>query len=80
MTVDYNKPITLVRQDFINELTNTINSSGLQPFIIKPILQELLEQVVIAEKQQYERDKLMYEQSIQSQKEMGELNEGTEEA
>lgn len=39
------KPITLIRQEFVNTLVEEINNRQLPMFVIEPILQDLLDQV-----------------------------------
>ena len=65
-----NKPITMLRQEFINNLTNTINKSKLSAFIIEPILKDFLEEIRIIAKKEYELDKKNYEDYL-SNKEKG---------
>lgn len=58
------KPITVMRAEFINNITDLINGSMLPPFIIEPILRDMyLETKTIAQRQ-YEYDKEQYEQSL----------------
>lgn len=59
-----NKPVSLIREEVKNELADTINNSNLPPFIIEPILQDLLREVHVAVVRQYENDKAMYERSL----------------
>lgn len=47
------KPLILLRQDFYDNIVNTINSSGLPAFIIEPILKELLGQTQESMKNEY---------------------------
>ena len=42
-------------REFREKLAQVVNESGLSAFIIKPILKELLEQVMVLEQQQYEQ-------------------------
>lgn len=58
------KPITLVRSDFIKDIANVINNSGLPAFVIEPILKNFLDEVRIVMNQQYENDKIQYEKFI----------------
>ncbi len=61
-----NKPVSVVREEFKNDLINLINNSGLQLFIVEPILHEILVEVRAAAKAQYEIDKKRYEESLMS--------------
>lgn len=42
-------------REFREKLAQVVNESGLSAFIIKPILKELFEQVMVLEQQQYEQ-------------------------
>ena len=57
------KPITIVRAEFISNLTNLINNSGLSPFIIEPILKDIYLEVKGLSQKQYEVDVMKYEES-----------------
>ena len=59
-----NKPITVMYEDFKQELTNLINNSGLPAFIIEPILYNYLNETRIAMKNQYQSDKERYEKFL----------------
>jgi hypothetical protein len=61
------KPITVVRQEFIEKIVNEINTCGLPLFVVEPILKDLLNEVSIAVKRQYETEKAQYEQALTSQ-------------
>lgn len=61
-----NKPITLVRSEFINEMANLINQSGLPSFIIEPILQNFLNETRIDVQRQIEIDKAQYENELKT--------------
>lgn len=74
---ELNKPITIVRAEFISNLTKLINESTLPPFVIEPILKDMYIEVRDIAKKQYEFDVAEYEQSKhkQSDKKDGELIE-----
>lgn len=61
------KPITVVRQEFIEKMVNEINTCGLPLFVVEPILRDLLNEVSTAVKRQYEVEKAQYEQALASQ-------------
>jgi len=63
------KPMSVARQEFIEQLVDNINNCGLPMFVIEPILQDLLGMVKATAQQQYESDKARYEKQISSQKE-----------
>lgn len=57
----FEKPISVKRVEFINELVKLVNESGLPPFVLEPILKDVhismqmeMEKMYLAEKQQYE--------------------------
>ena len=58
------KPITLIRQEFVDTLVEEINNCQLPMFVIEPILQDLLDQVRTAAQKQYESDKAQYEAQL----------------
>lgn len=55
------KPVLLLREDFINDMTNLINNSKLPVILMEPILQDFLNQIKIAVMQQYNKEKAEYE-------------------
>lgn len=59
-----NKPTTIVRQEFIDNLKKLINNSELPAFVIEPVLRDFLEEVKMVVKKQYEIDKSYYEKII----------------
>lgn len=58
------KPISLKIKEFKNEAVNLVNTSGLPLFVIEPILKEVLVAVQNKSEQEYQQDKLRYEQSL----------------
>lgn len=64
-----NKPITLVIEETKTKLAEIINTSGLPPFVIEPMLNTFLQEAHVAAKRQYEIEKLQYEQSIAKEQE-----------
>lgn len=63
------KPITLIRQEFVDTLVEEINNCQLPMFVIEPILQDLLDQVKVMVQKQYEADKTQYEAQLNAVKE-----------
>lgn len=63
------KPITLIRQEFVDTLVEEINNCPLPMFVIEPILQDLLDQVKVAAQKQYEADKAQYESQLDAAEE-----------
>lgn len=64
-----NKPITIVYEDFKQNMINLINTSGLPMFVVEPVLQNCLAEVRTVMQRQYELDKEQYEKSLQEDKE-----------
>lgn len=61
------KPISVVRQEFIEKIVDEVNTCGLPLFVVEPILKDLLNEVSAAVKKQYETEKAQYEFSLASQ-------------
>ena len=62
------KPMSVARQEFIDHLIDDINNCELPLFIIEPILQDILTSVKAAAQQQYQEDKMQYEQLLRTAK------------
>ena len=62
MDDNLNKPITIVRAEFVSNLTKLINESSLPPFIIEPILKDMYVEIRDIAEKQYELDRAKYEQ------------------
>lgn len=69
------KPITIRYEEFKSKLEELINDSCLPPFIIEPVIKEYLEEVHKCSMVQYQKDKLMYENSIQNMMNEGDSND-----
>lgn len=65
------KPMSVMRQEFTEQLVNDINNCKLPLFVIEYILQDVLETVTSAAKQQCEMEKAQYEQQLLKQDEEG---------
>jgi hypothetical protein len=63
------KPMSVMRQEFIEHLVDDINNCQLPLFVVEPILQDMLDLVKTAAKQQYEAEKAQYEQQLLKQSE-----------
>ena len=59
-----NKPITVIRDDFIKNMVELCNNSGLPFFIIEDVLKSLMQEIHSASLQQLEEDKQRYEASL----------------
>lgn len=55
------KPITLVREDFINSIVDLCNDSGLPFFMIEDIMKDLVQKIHLAAQQQLEEDRKKYQ-------------------
>lgn len=65
------KPMSVMRQEFTEQLVNDINNCKLPLFVVEYILQDVLETVTSAAKQQCEMEKNQYEQQLLKQNEEG---------
>ena len=63
-TQGINKPIMILREEFMMNMSNLINKSGLPLFIIEPIMRDMLMEVNAGVKRQYEMEKVQYEQAL----------------
>jgi hypothetical protein len=68
------KPLSVIRQEFIERLVEDVNNCPLPLFVIEPILQDVLNTVKAAAQQQYETEKKQYEQQLQAQTETSSNN------
>ena len=64
-----NKPMSIIRQEFIEQLVNDVNNCQLPMFVIEPILRDMLSMVKTAAQKQYEAEKAQYEQQLLNQRE-----------
>lgn len=58
------KPITVARAEFISDMASLINNSGLPPFIIEPVLKDMLHDVRIMAQKQLEQDTARYHEML----------------
>ena len=58
------KPVTIIREELIENMVGLINESSLPLFVIEPILKELYLEVKNGAQQQLESDKRQYQSSI----------------
>ena len=59
-----NKPITLIREDFINGVAMMINQSGLPLFVVEECLRQLHSGVSELARQQLDQDRQAYAQAM----------------
>jgi hypothetical protein len=64
-----NKPITLVREELIQNIVDACNNSGLPFFAIEDVLVALTTQIHAAARQQLEEDKKRYQEQMDKQSE-----------
>ena len=62
------KPMSLVRQEFIEKLVDDVNNCQLPLFVVEPILEDLLKMVKNAAQEQYKAEKAQYEAQLKEQK------------
>lgn len=62
------KPMSVVRQEFIEKLVDDINNCQLPLFVVEPILQDILNTVKATAQKQYEAEKAQYEELLKKQK------------
>ena len=55
------KPMSVIRQEFIEQLVGDVNNCQLPLFVVEPILQDILSMVKSAAQKQYEVEKAQYE-------------------
>lgn len=58
------KPITMIREEFIGSISNLINESMLPPFVLEPILKDMYFEVRAATQKQLEIDKQNYQKAL----------------
>lgn len=63
-TQGINKPIMILREEFMMNMSKLINESGLPLFIVEPIMRDMLMEINVGVKRQYEMEKAQYEQAL----------------
>lgn len=58
------KPISIIIEEAKQKIGTTINELNLHPSILEPIMKDLYTEVQFLAKQQYEKDKKEYEESM----------------
>lgn len=59
------KPIMVLRQEFIDAISNDINNCNLPLFVVEPILRDIYLEVKSLSQKQYELEKAEYEKKTQ---------------
>lgn len=67
--MNVNKPMSVMRQEFVEQLVDSVNNCGLPLFVVEPILQDILNAVKAAAQEQYKTEKMQYEQQLAKQNE-----------
>lgn len=63
-----NKPITILREDFINNIIDLCNDSGLPFFVVEDVLKGIVQQTHAASQQQLEADKKRYQEQLEKER------------
>lgn len=63
------KPMSMRKKEFMDQLVNDVNNCELPLFVVELILQNVLNVVQEANKNQYEMEKTQYEQQLKLQNE-----------
>lgn len=59
------KPMSVARYEFVNNLTDLINSCMLPPFVIEEILKDTYTKISAISKQQLEKDMKTYKEALE---------------
>lgn len=62
------KPISLLREDFMNQFQDLLNNSNLPLIILEPIIEDTLRQIKTMNQQQLERDRTEWEANHENKK------------
>ncbi len=62
--IEIEKPITVAREDFIKDLSNLVNNSGVPPIILEPIFACMHRDISTALKQQTEHERKQYNEAL----------------
>lgn len=66
------KPLSVKRQEFIENLVNLVNSADLPPFVMEPIINDVHASVRNLIKEQYKREKELYDKFLAESEKEGE--------
>lgn len=70
MNTEIQKPITLLREDFIENIQNLCNSSGLPFFVISDVIKQLIPQIDDVARRETERDRALLKSEEAKTKEL----------
>ena len=62
--MEYNKPLTLLREDFISNVAKLINESSLPLFVVEDTMRQLTNGVSELARQQLDQDRQAYAQAM----------------
>jgi len=68
------KPMSVARQELVEQLVGTINNCSLPLFVITYVLQDVLDTVKSAAQEQYKLEAEQYKQQLQAQTETSSNN------
>lgn len=66
MNNEIQKPLSILRAEFISSLTELINTSKLPPYVIEPILKDMYNEVYIYSQKQLEEDTKRYQEQLKT--------------
>lgn len=66
------KPLSVKRQEFVESLVNLVNSADLPPFVMEPIINDVHASVRNLIKEQYKREKELYDKFLAESEKEGE--------
>lgn len=58
------KPVSMLQREFKDNLVSTINNSKLPAFVLVPIVEQALRELERLEQEQYDADKVAYENQL----------------
>lgn len=67
------KPISVIYEEFKQDLASLINNSGLPAFVVEPVLQDYLSEIKAIKERQYQVEKAQYEESLKKETEQEEV-------
>lgn len=66
MNNEIQKPLSILRAEFISSLMELINSSNLPPYIIEPILKDIYNEIYLFSQKQLEADTKRYQEQLKT--------------
>lgn len=64
------KPISIIRKELIDGIRYIINDSHLPPYVVSPILKDIITELDIATENQYRTDMAEYQRKLKEQTSM----------